>query len=49
MGLVAQLRRMWAQGGGRGVYRGLAPTLLRAFPANAAQWLAWEACVRVCV
>lgn len=24
------------------MYAGLTPTLIRAFPANAAQWLAWE-------
>lgn len=42
VGLARQLQRMWARGGVRGVYGGLAPTLLRAFPANACQWLAWE-------
>lgn len=47
VGIVAQLQQMWGQGGGRGVYRGLTPTLLRAFPANACQWLAWEAAVHV--
>ncbi len=29
-------------GGRRTMYAGLTPTLIRAFPANAAQWLAWE-------
>ena len=29
-------------GGRRTLYAGLTPTLIRAFPANAAQWLAWE-------
>ena len=29
-------------GGRRALYAGLTPTLIRAFPANAAQWLAWE-------
>ncbi len=24
------------------LYSGLVPTLVRAFPANAAQWLVWE-------
>lgn len=45
VGVAAQLKLMWKQGGGRGVYRGLAPTLLRAFPANACQWAAWEAAI----
>ncbi len=43
VGLVRQLRGMWGRGGVRVMYGGLAPTLLRAFPANACQWLAWEA------
>ena len=29
-------------GGWRALYAGLSPTMVRAFPANAAQWLAWE-------
>ena len=29
-------------GGAKALYAGLTPTLVRAFPANAAQWLAWE-------
>lgn len=28
------------------MYAGLSPTLARAFPANAAQWLAWELCLQ---
>ena len=32
----------YAAGGRRVLYAGLTPTLVRAFPANAAQWLAWE-------
>lgn len=32
----------YAAGGRRTLYAGLTPTLVRAFPANAAQWLAWE-------
>lgn len=31
-------------GGVRSLYAGLTPTLIRAFPANAAQWLAYEVC-----
>ena len=38
---------MRAGGGGvRPLYAGLGPTLCRAAPANAAQWLAWELAVR---
>ena len=33
-------------GGLRTLYAGIRPTLIRAFPANAAQWLAWEAAMR---
>lgn len=33
-------------GGLRVMYAGLAPTLLRAFPANAAQWLTWDLLMR---
>lgn len=33
-------------GGVRGLYAGLTPTLVRAFPANACQWLAWELFMR---
>jgi hypothetical protein len=33
-------------GGVQALYAGLTPTLARAFPANAAQWLAWELCLR---
>lgn len=33
-------------GGFGALYAGLTPTLVRAFPANAAQWLAWELCMQ---
>ena len=33
-------------GGIQALYAGLSPTLARAFPANAAQWLAWELCMQ---
>jgi len=33
-------------GGVQTLYAGLSPTLIRAFPANAAQWLAWELCIQ---
>lgn len=38
----------WADcAGGLGtLYAGIRPTLIRAFPANAAQWLAWEIAMR---
>ena len=35
------------EGGRRSLWAGLAPTLARAVPANAAQWLAFEAALSV--
>ena len=40
--LPTMMRRMWRQGRARSWWAGLLPTLLRAFPANAAQWTVWE-------
>lgn len=40
--IFRNLQIMYKQGGRRTLYAGLTPTLVRAFPANAAQWLAWE-------
>ena len=40
--LGVMMRRMWQEGGARCWWAGLQPTLLRAFPANAAQWIVWE-------
>jgi hypothetical protein len=42
VGVAAHLRMLWAEGGARALWSGLTPTLVRAFPANAAQWLAYE-------
>ena len=42
-GIAAVMRAMWREGGLRCWWGGLTPTLVRAFPANAAQWMAWEA------
>jgi hypothetical protein len=42
--IARQLAAMYREGGIARLYFGLRPTLLRAFPANAAQWLAWECC-----
>ncbi|GAB4822826.1 hypothetical protein N2152v2_009872 [Parachlorella kessleri] len=44
VGVARQLQLLYAEGGLRSLYAGLSPTLIRAFPANAAQWLAWELC-----
>jgi hypothetical protein len=41
-GVAQQLRTVWREGGRRALWAGLTPTLLRAFPANAAQFVAWE-------
>jgi hypothetical protein len=45
-GMLQQLRMLWREGGRRSLWAGLPPTLLRAFPANACQWLAWEVAMR---
>lgn len=45
VGVVSHLAMMWRSGGAAALWTGLAPTLVRAFPANAAQWLAWEGCI----
>lgn len=39
LGLLDTLRALRKE---KKLYSGLAPTVIRAFPANAAQWLAWE-------
>lgn len=47
VGLLRALRIAWVEGGVRSWWAGLGPTLFRAFPANAAQWLAWEAGLQI--
>jgi len=42
-GLLWQARRVVAAEGWRGLYAGFLPVMARAFPANAAQWVTWEA------
>lgn len=42
VGVAAHLRLLWREGRWRALYTGFAPTMIRAFPANAAQWLVWE-------
>lgn len=42
MGVAAHLRALAREGGARALWSGLGPTVARAFPANAAQWLAYE-------
>jgi hypothetical protein len=46
VGILQQLRLLHCEGGVRRLYAGLTPTLLRAAPANAAQWLTWELCMQ---
>ena len=41
--LLPTLAALAREGGARSLWAGLAPTLARAVPANAAQWLAFEA------
>lgn len=43
VGLLSQLRVLYKE---RLLYAGLTPTLVRAAPANAAQWLTWELCMQ---
>jgi len=40
--LLGELSKVYRQQGMKGLYAGLTPTLIRAFPANAVQWLAWD-------
>ena len=47
VGLLRALKLAWVEGGVRSWWAGLGPTLLRAFPANAVQWLAWEASLQM--
>ena len=42
VGVFRLIARTFRERGFRGLYAGAWPTLLRAFPANAAQFLAWE-------
>ena len=44
-GIRYHLLQMWQEGRWRRLYAGLTPTLIRAAPANAAQWLMWELCM----
>eukprot|EP00877_Chromochloris_zofingiensis_P014259 jgi/Chrzof1/9087/Cz03g35180.t1 len=44
--VLRHLKMLWQEGGVRSLWAGLTPTLIRAFPANACQWLAWEAAMR---
>ncbi|GFR45843.1 hypothetical protein Agub_g7209 [Astrephomene gubernaculifera] len=46
VGLRKHWAMLWREGGMRSLYAGLTPTLVRAFPANACQWLAWELAMR---
>ena len=39
---VPHASQLYAAGGVRSLWTGLSTTLVRAFPANAAHWLAWE-------
>ncbi|KAI0361497.1 mitochondrial carrier [Trametes cingulata] len=44
---VGTIRRIYAEGGLRGYYRGLGPTLLRAFPVNASALWVYEGLMRL--
>ena len=45
-GALWHCRRVIQESGYRGFYAGLMPVMLRAFPANACQWLTWELVMR---
>ena len=45
-GVWKVLRRVHASHGVGGLYAGLRPVMVRAFVANAAQWMAWEGSTR---
>jgi hypothetical protein len=45
--LLQALKIAWLEGGIKSWWAGLGPTILRAFPANAAQWLVWEASLHI--
>lgn len=45
-GLLQHARRALQIGGTRALYAGFSTTVVRAFPANAAQWLVWEMAMR---
>ncbi|KAK9799797.1 hypothetical protein WJX73_010363 [Symbiochloris irregularis] len=47
VGILRSLKQLYQEGGVRVLYAGLTPTLIRAFPANAAQWLTWDVLLRV--
>jgi hypothetical protein len=40
--LAWHLRELWREGGVRMLWAGSKPTVVRAVPANAAQWAVWE-------
>ena len=46
-GFLSTLRSIFAAGGIRALYAGMAPTLVRAFPSNAATFLLYEQAISV--
>mmetsp|Transcript_7750 Transcript_7750/g.19833 ORF Transcript_7750/g.19833 Transcript_7750/m.19833 type:complete len:109 (+) Transcript_7750:335-661(+) len=40
--VLCEMRSIARKRGWRGLYAGMSPTIIRAFPANAAQWMAWD-------
>jgi hypothetical protein len=45
-GVLRQLQLLWREGGRKRLWAGYTPTIARAIPANACQWLAWEFAMR---
>jgi hypothetical protein len=44
--LLWHLRELWREGGARSLWAGAKPTVVRAVPANAAQWAVWDCLIR---
>ncbi|GMH43198.1 hypothetical protein BSKO_11120 [Bryopsis sp. KO-2023] len=42
VGMIQHYKMLWREGRWKALYSGLTPTLIRAFPANATQWVTWE-------
>lgn len=46
VGILRHLHMLTKEGGVRALWAGFSPTVVRAFPANACQWVTWELAIR---